>query len=434
MTGSDVVTAAEPQAMSKLPWGLRQYSAVLVVLILAAVALSLAQPSLQSNQTYEAAALVLATELEMDPPQLPATVDAIFRGGSIAEAVASQLPAVGPAGDLVPETIDVEPLTDTIAVRVIGRSSQPAAAAELANVAAFSLVSELNRLGPGVGHFVLSDRARPPLPSAEPSSVVTRVALGAVGGGAVGLGVIGLLLLVNRPVISGAEAAGILALPLLATLELARQKRVRMESVRGLALLTEQLFPAGGGLCLLVGMGRDTRIRHEVMELVGRRLGPRQPVCLVAPAPENRRLESRTASGLNVRVLDLWSVVSGIDPLDEFGTDTAVLLSMSGRAFDVPQLNPVGARVLLLVAEGTPRGQLESTARQFGPGDVQGIVFVERRRRIGRSPREAPPTQIATTKLAPRGNQNAVAEDVTPGPDVDNQSDEDRHGRTPWRQ
>lgn len=140
MTASDVVRDAQPEAMSKLPWGLRRYSAVLVVLILAAVALSLAQPLRRSDPTYEAGALVLATQLEIDPPQLPTTVDAIFRGGSIAEAVASQLPDAGPAQDLVPETIDVEPLSDTIAVRVIGRSSQPSAAADLANIAAFSLV------------------------------------------------------------------------------------------------------------------------------------------------------------------------------------------------------------------------------------------------------------------------------------------------------
>lgn len=163
MTGSDGVREAEPDLISKLPWGLRRYFALLVVTTLLGVALVLALAPGRSDQTYEATALVLATELEIDPPRLPPTVDAVFRSGSVAEAVASELPDAGPARSLVPAVIDVEPLTETIAVRVIGRSSQPSTAADLANIAAFSLVSELNRLGPGVGRFVLHDRARPPL-------------------------------------------------------------------------------------------------------------------------------------------------------------------------------------------------------------------------------------------------------------------------------
>src|SRR5687768_14355300 len=103
MTGSDSVREAEPDAVAKLTWGLRRYSLALVLLVLLAVIGSVVVQRSGPGKTYEASALVVATTLEINPLQLPRTVDAVFRGGSVAESVASKLAYAGPADGIVPD-------------------------------------------------------------------------------------------------------------------------------------------------------------------------------------------------------------------------------------------------------------------------------------------------------------------------------------------
>lgn len=384
MTGADAGRVSEPDVVNRLHWGARRYFAVLVVTVLAAVALSISRPANGGDRMYEAAALVVATTLEINSLQLPRTVDAVFNAGSVAESVSSELPYAGPPNRLIPDIIRLEPLNDTIAVRVVGRSAEPSVAADLANVAALSLVAELNRLGPGVGAFALQDRARLPSAEDDDSSVLAPLAVGVMSGGALGLGLVGLLLLMRRPVIEGDEAAAVVGAPLLVSLELPRRSRSVdiLESVSGLSLLAKQLFPGEQRLCALVGIGADTRVRLEVMGLVAVLLGRTRSAYLVVPVPDHRGLADRTASAPNVRVIDSWFLppMNSRDPgaAPPADGETVVLFGLSAQKFDVPQMLPAGIRSLLFVTQGLRRTELESAAGQFGPGGVDGIVFVRR--------------------------------------------------------
>lgn len=378
MTGSDSVRETEPDAVAKLTWGFRRYLVPLVMLVLMAVALSLVVQSNGPGKTYEASALVVATTLEINPLQLPRTVDAVFKGGSVAESVASKLPYAGPANRIVPDVVRVEPMNDTIVVRVIGRNTEREKAAELADVAAFFLVAELNKLGPGVGQFVLQNRAQPPIRTIGASSVANSVAFGMLSGGALGLGFLGLLLLARRPVVDGREAAAIVDAPLLVSLRLPSGRgTTEPESLGGLSLLSKQLFPDGVGLCTLVDTGSN-RPRLEVMRLVAELVGRRQEVALVVPSAEKNALTARTRSNPNITVLAYWlrrPSGEGDQPL-EFDDQSSVLFGLSASEFDVPQLIPEKARVIVLVAQGARRKLVEGAARQFGSGDIQGVVFV----------------------------------------------------------
>jgi capsular polysaccharide biosynthesis protein len=422
MSGADVARDSELDVVNRLHWGVRRYFPVLVLTVSAAVMLSLARPASGPRQTYDAAALVVATSLEIDALQLPRTVDAVFGGGSVAESVSSKLPEVGPADLLIPDVIRVEPLNDTVVVRVIGRSRQPSTAANLANEAAMSLVAELNELGPGVGEFVVQDAARLPLRRDDGSSPLTSVAIGVLSGGALGLGIVVLLLVMRRPVIASGEAAAVVGAPLLASLQLPRRRRhvehlgsarrlshltrqlaaaivvgppllaslqlprrrrhvEHLESVSGLSQLTRQLLPADRPMCALVGIGSDTRARLEVMRLVAFLLSRTGKVVLVVPVSDQGELSDRTRSASNVTVIDSWFM----PPVNPGGAvpgvgdqGTVVLFGLSAVGLDVPQVLPAGIRTVLFVAQGAPREQLESVVDQFGPDGVDGTVFVRR--------------------------------------------------------
>lgn len=407
---------SEPDVVTRLSWGLRRYLAVVMAAVLAAVMLSLSRPTNGPDQTYEAAALVIASSLEINPLQLPRTVEAVFTAGSVEESVASQLPDAGPAHRLIPDVVRLEALNDTIVVRVIGVSDQPWMAAVLANVAASSLVEELNRLGPGVGKFVLYERARPPLGGTGSSSMVIPIAVGIVSGAAMGLGLVGLLLLMLRPVITGSEAAAIVGAPTLISLDLpARGSRHQLTSMSGLSLLTKQLFPAGTGSCALVDTGSDTGPRLRVMRLVAQLLGCAHPVDLVVPSWERRALTGGTQPEPNVRVLDNARLPpsEGSGVRGDSGDDRAVLFGLSARGFDVPQLIPGQVRIWLVVKKGSRREQVESASRQFLPGDVHGIVFVKRASWLRRPHRKAGTVDVEPPPVPSSGDQ---AESKTTSP------------------
>ena len=173
-------------------------------------------------------------------------------------------------------------------------------------------------------------------------------------------------------------AATIVDAPLLVSLRLPKGRgTTEPESLGGLSLLSKQLFPDGVGLCTLVDTGSN-RPRLEVMRLVAELVGRRQEVALVVPSAEKNALTARTRSNPNITVLAYWlrrPSGEGDQPL-EFDDQSSVLFGLSASEFDVPQLIPEKARVIVLVAQGARRKLVEGAARQFGPGDIQGVVFV----------------------------------------------------------
>lgn len=379
----------EQDGARRLGWGLRRYAPVVVLALFLAVLLSLAGPAnslLSPDPNYEASALVVAKKLAIRPEQLPRAAEAVFQGGSIADSVATEIGEPERAGNLVPDAVRLEPVSDTIALRVIGRDRDPDRAAELANFAAAVFVMELNALGEGVGEFVIQDEARTPVTRSASGSAVVPLAVGILSGAALALGLVGLLLMARRPLIDPREAAAASGVPLLCTLELPsrRSGAVTPEQVSGLALLSTRMFPNGTGVSALVGCGRDLGPRLEVIRLLAMHAARTGSVYVIVP-PGDRPgdLAASTRSEPRIRVLQNWFMerLQQSGPPRRMATDgTAVLFGLSASEYDVPQLLPPDAGAVVLVLEGVRRSRLDRAVSQFGPGRLDGIVFVRRRR------------------------------------------------------
>ena len=381
------MSPTDNDAFSRLWWGVKRYWPVLLlglVLGLAASGSGVVDDALTSTPRYEATALVVASQLEINPEQLGRTADAIFNGGEVAEVVAEELGGIDPS-EVIPDRVRLEPVVDTVALRVIGTDRQPARAAELANLAADTLVGTLNDIGPGLGVFVLQDPARAPTATGPQDSVVVPVLVGAFGGLLLGLAVVGLLLVLRRPVLSVEEAASVTGGNPIAVLTLPRRGRALVpEAIGGLALLSRRLFPTGGGAAAVVGAGSDRAVRLEITRLLARLVARRRHVyVLAADGDRGEALDALSAVDPAVTVVTSWLLdrlgSSDVPLRTEIG-DAPVVFSLSAADYDVPQLLPEDARVALLVSEGARTALVEAAAAQFVPGELLGVVFVRRRR------------------------------------------------------
>jgi hypothetical protein len=421
------VSTTEQDVASRLGWGIRRYAAIVVLAVIATVALALAGPAngvLSPERTYEASALVVARQLTIRPEQLPRAADAVFGGGSVAETVAGELPGVD-ARFLIPDRVRLEPVTDTIALRVVGRDADPDRAAEIANLTAVAFTDELNELGPGVGEFAVQDQARPPLRTTATRSPVVPLAVGVISGLALGIGLVGLLLILLRPVIDGGEAAAAAKAPLAAVIELpsTRGDVVLAQEVSGLALLVRQLFPGGAGVGALIGCGSDRRgARTQVVRLVALLGARRRSVyVLVADGDEATALSAATRSEPNIRVVEDWFLrrqqVGG--PRPDIGDDgSMVVVGVSAADFDVPQLLPEATRTVLFVPEGIRRARVERAATQFATGALDGVAFCRRvrngRRAGSRAEARPEPKPTAKRRLPSAGPGRAPADVLEP--------------------
>ena len=381
------MSPTDNDAFSRLWWGVKRYWPVVLLglaLGVAAAGSGAVDKALSSAPRYEATALVVASDLEINPEQLGRTADAIFTGGAVAEAVAEELDAADPAA-MIPDRVRLEPVVDTVAMRVIGADRQPDRAAELANLAAETLVDSLNDIGPGLGIFVLQDRAREPTARGPAESVVVPVLLGAFGGLLLGLAGVGLLLVLRRPVLSAEEASSVTGASPIAVLTVPKRGRaVVPEAIGGLALLGRRLYPSGGGTAALVGSGSDRAIRLEITRLLARLVARRRHVYVLA-ADEDRgeALDALSVVDPSVSVVTSWlrdRLGSTDVPLRTEIGDAPVLFSLSATDYDVPQLLPEDTRTALLVAEGARGASVEAAAAQFVPTELLGVVFVRRRR------------------------------------------------------
>lgn len=397
------MSATEQDVATRLGWGLRRYAPIIAATVAIAVALTLSGPAralFASTPSYESSALIVAQELQIKPEQLPRTAEAVFNGGSVAAAVADELGDPSLANRLIPRRIRLEPLNDTIALRIVGRSDDPDRAARFANLGADAFLTELNRLGSGVGVFALQDQARAPERQAKVASPVVPLVVGTAGGVILGIGLVMLLLTVRRPVLSSTEAAEVAGAPMLALLELPRaggRAPVAPEAVSGLGLLARQLFPSGAGVAALIGCGgRDGRTRPEVLRLLALLLSRRTTVFLVGARAERiDDLDASLKGRQEIRVVreGLLDLLEGGSTRSRVAASSsareAVLIGVDASAYDVPQLLPADARSVLYVPEGTPHRSVDHAARQFGPGELSGVAFVRRpsrfRRRIATS-------------------------------------------------
>jgi hypothetical protein len=322
-----------------------------------------------ADERYQTSTLVVARRLTIRAEQLPRLAETVFSAGSVADGVSRFLDGAVAPRDLVPERIEVDPVLGTIAVRVLGRGPDGAAAAALADEAARLFVLELNQAGEGVGNFAIQDRATvPDRPEDDATSLVSSAGLVLACGLVAGLGLVGLRLTLRSPVIDGLEAAATAGAPLLGVVRMRRRGRVKPAgSLAGFNAVSRRLLPTPGEVAL-VGTGGDRgtsdKLAVHLAELVGRRF----PCRLVRPLEPARQ--------------------PGDAPDAEAG---AAVISLSGEDVDAPQYLSGWVRPVLVVAEGTPRSVVGRVAAQFLPGELDGVVYVHR------SPRSGPVAAVALT-------------------------------------
>jgi len=333
-------------------WALRTRWWVVVLGVLAGVALAVGPLADEppADRRYQATALVVAQELAVRPEQLPRFVEAVFHAGSVAERASAELGGDPPAGELVARYVDVEPLLDTIAARVVGRGPDGVSAAARANAAAEALVAELNEPGPGVGVFALHDEARPARGPVASGGARDVIVLGGAGG-LLALGLVALALTIRRPIVDASEAASVAGVPLLGSVRL-RRGTEQSTQVVGLAALARRLLPSPGQVLAVIGAAHGGRRVLRLGEHLAAVTSTRFP-CEVVP-------------------------MDGPDVVDvDVDRDVAVVVVGIAEDLDVPQV--IGdVPVVLAVVEGTPQRHLLEVVRQFDGGDVEGVVFVAR--------------------------------------------------------
>ncbi|MBW3665416.1 MAG: hypothetical protein KY469_20165 [Actinobacteria bacterium] len=403
---------ATVEAPRRLLWGARRYAWLVVLAVIGPVALAVAlSPRLVQDETYTARALVIASDLTIQAEQLARLAEAIFNGGEVAENAVQRSGLPFDPRTLIPHHAQLEPLEDNVLLQVVGRAGDPELASRTANGVAEALIDELNEPGPGVGTFEIQAAARPPAePDPRPSPALV-FAIAIVGGALLGAGTVGLIVAIRRPVLNAREASdsagvgaiGALALP-------TRGAQLDPLRVHGLSALLKRVYPAGTGTQAFIAPRRGDRTRTRVSKLVTRGLARRGPVAYVPGAGERSEVEDLRD---DPRIVVSESLAGGL--LDERWP--VVIDGPSAAGIDMPQFIPPDAGVVLVVGEGTPEGAVRQAAELFLPGELTGVIYIERLRwwrarrlRASRKPSRRPPEQQEGERDGSRGAEEHAGE------------------------
>ena len=243
---------------------------------------------------------------------------------------------------------------DNIVFSVVGRQTDPLAAANLANVAASVFVEEMNVYSQSVGTFSVGHLAETPSQPLPTMGGAMTWGIGIASGLLVGFGVVALLLVLRRPVIDVATA----------------------EQVSGATVLGRITLDRGG-----TGASGMTHLCHRIVS---------QPTRMVLMAgPRNMRRERHELADELVfwlsRVRHVISIGSR-EPVEEFGAASlAERTSHEGQIVIVNDASPVDVATrpdrtltLLVVREGIARSALREQAGQYVDGGSVAMVLVRR--------------------------------------------------------
>lgn len=357
--------SSRSDALGALKWGLRKYAWVLGVYVLL-VAVVLPVVALRAPERYDSHALVIAQRLDMDMVALPRYAESVFDNGAVARAVDTSFADTGDFEDIVPALVSLQAEQDSIVLTVIGHASDPAVAAELADVASEAFVAELNRAGEGVGAFAVQSRATPPTtPVDQLPSLALLVPVSLVAGLLLGVAAVGVVLLARRPVLEPGDAEEATGIPVLGTVTLPRPPRngalPAPEQVPGIAPLCRRLLTQGTDGLVVVSPARWQAARRALVGVIALVLSRVRPVELVADDALRSAVEAGGANPPTGHERPLV-VADGADPL--------LLLEHSASTME-----------LLLVPHGMPVRELRGVvAEQLGGGPA-GLVLVRRGRR-----------------------------------------------------
>lgn len=260
-----LVRPHEEGAFPMLKWAAAHYGWVVLLAGVLGGLLASQVPAVTGAGIYQAEAVVTAGDLVIEPEQLPQTAGAIFSAGEVARTAVELAEVDIDPVDLIPDHVRLEPVENTVVLRVVAVNGEAETAAALANGAARGLVTELQRLGAGVGRFALHTPAAVP---AEPTSgpPVPPAVIGVVAGLLFGIGVVGLVLVIRRPVIGPDSLASALGHPVAGSLALSSVDATGdLRFIPHLAPIVTDLFPRGDERRFLVGV----QVRRRALRLVG---------------------------------------------------------------------------------------------------------------------------------------------------------------------
>jgi hypothetical protein len=439
-----VAESAGPDAVSRLWWALRRYVSVVVAgtLLTVLVAVTLSPPP--PPEQYHASALVVARELvSVRAEQLPRLAEAIFAGNNVGQRTVREVDLPIRAEELVPTYANVEVVEGTVVIRVIGMAEDRRLASTIANESAEALVSELDRLGAGVGTFALQERAPVPLDPAPQEVRIPPTLIGVVAGLILGTGLAFLLLVLRRPVIDVDEAVAVVDEPLVGVLELSRSGHFdAVENVPGGVALVDAIYPRRREIQVVVG-ANDPMVRSQASVILAQVLATVGPVVVVTSRDAASRRASRFLRGQpNVRLLQDHQ---DAPPVDE--RDRPIPVVADGRP-SVRFALPSTVQPILVVREGIPLHQLRKAARHLQPQQAQGILWVANRggpgigllrrllgRRVKPRPgRHASPSAAKAARLASHGRGERHHEWATvrhTEQPADPRADESRDGDAP---
>lgn len=339
------------RSQASLGWLARRYALLaVVVVVLVSVSGGLVAGSLARSSPYDAEALVIATELQLRPEQLPRLGESVFTSGSVARAVRDGLRLDEDFRTLVPDVIALDPVPESISFVVHGRSDDPDEAARLANAAATAFVAAMNRAGAAVGVFVVQDQAFVPRERALRGPGALLGTLVSLFAGVV-LAVVAVTALhgARRPVLSAEQAAELTRAPVVGDVRLPWDGDVD-GPVPGRRPLAHRLLREGVTEVVLEGTFDSYATRQQLAAAL------------------------RAAPELDGRV----RVVQADDAPDDDDLD--------GDASDD------GRRVLLVAEMGDAPAALLSVRADVSDDDLVGLAFVRRdgrplfARRHGQSP------------------------------------------------
>lgn len=386
---------------SVLGWGVRSYAWVVVLCVLA---LSIAAPilALLRTERYEASALIVATQLELDNAALPRLGESLFTSSAVAEQVSAET-GIAP-GDLFPERLSIVAAADSVVFEVLGRDTDPQAAADLTNAAAAALVTELNRPGAGVGFFALQDAADPPdEPINANESLPLVVVTAAIAGGVLGVGIIVLIFTWRRPILDPAGVLEAVGVECLGTLVLPRYRKTQYlqpRGVLGIASITHRISLASLSELHIASPRKAAPPRKRISVLLTLAIERLRPVELRAEADVLDGIGTLSSSldsasdwlPSRVRETELLVVVDGAEPLDTIAPSAG------------------STATILVVPVGVPRERLRTMVAEYLEGELLGLVLFRVRKTGRRSPLqsrkpagEAPPAAAKETPAPSAG-------------------------------
>jgi len=352
-----------------LQYALRRYwlPAVVVVSVVTLLVVVAGRRFGVDQVLYESRAIVVAETLEIRTEELARTADALFSAGEVAAFVAGD-PAVPYSADaLIPAHLNLDPVDGTIVLEVVGIDESPQVARAIGDSAANALVTQLNRVGAGLGTFLVHTPA--PLPTTPSRSPLPTSRIGVLAGILTAVGLVALKFSYAPPLLRPFDAAATADVPLLGEVRITASNPADPRDIPGMATTAETLDLRAGATRFFIGTHISSRRMSNFGLALAHLLADEgAQVVLVDPTITGRRVKGERATVS-------YQVDGAYIPYREDVTIFAARqwspFAWNSKKVDIrPQLGPI----TLVVGAGTTARQIRSVLATLD-GKIDGVVF-----------------------------------------------------------